>query len=279
MALYTMKELLNDAREKKYGIGYFNGVNMEMIRAYIAAAEECNSPIIIGTAQALLPNASFDWIIPLMIEQAKRAKVPVAIHLDHTYDFDVLMQALRIGFGSVMFDGSREKTIEDNIRKSAEIVKIAHGMGVGVECEIGSVGGLSDETGKEDSLIYTKPDDAKDFADKTGCDFLAVSIGTVHGVYKAEPNLDIPRLKEIRKVVDAPLVLHGGSGLSDDDFRNTIAGGVCKINVYTDIILAAKKAIEDNKELGYTDLMLIAEKAMKEATIEKLVLFGSKDKA
>ena len=278
MALYTMKELLKDAQEKKYGIGYFNAVNLEMVRAYIRAAEECNSPIIIGTAEGLLPIASFEWIAPLMIEQAKRAKVPVAIHLDHTYNFDILMQALRFGFGSVMYDGSREINQEENMRKSAEIVKVAHGMGVGVECEMGSIGGLSDETGKEDKVVYTEPEDAKKFIDYTDADFLAVSIGSAHGVYKSTPKLDLPRLHNIHALIDTPLVLHGGSGLSDDDFRNSIAGGISKINVYTDIILAAKKAIAENPTDGYTEVILKAEDAMMKATMEKLVLFGSNNR-
>lgn len=279
MALYTMKEILKDAQERQYGVGYFNAINMEMVRAYISAAEECSSPIIIGTAEALLPYGAFDWLIPVMIEQARKAKVPVAIHLDHTYRFEVLMQALRAGFGSIMYDGSRLADHRDNVKNSSEIVRIAHAMGVGVECELGSVGGLSDESGKADAVIYTEPKDAKEFIEQTETDFLAVSIGTQHGVYKATPKLDIPRLKEIRKTVDVPLVLHGGSGLSDDDFRNTIAGGISKINVYTDIILAARKAIVENPEASYTDLCLLAEKAMREATIVKLKLFGGEGKA
>ena len=207
-------------------------------------------------------------------EQARRAKVPVAVHLDHTYSFELLMQALRAGFGSVMYDGSREKTSEENIRKSAEIVRIAHGMGVGVECELGSVGGLTDSNGKVDQMVYTEPEEAKSFIDQTGTDFLAVSIGTCHGVYKATPKLDIPRLREIRKTVSVPLVLHGDSGLSDDDFRNTVAGGISKINVFTDVILAAKRAIAEHPDAGYTDLNLLAEDAMVEATVRKLELFG-----
>ena len=207
-------------------------------------------------------------------EQARRAKVPVAVHLDHTYSFELLMQALRAGFGSVMYDGSREKTSEENIRKSAEIVRIAHGMGVGVECELGSVGGLTDSNGKVDQMVYTEPEEAKSFVDQTGTDFLAVSIGTCHGVYKATPKLDIPRLREIRKTVSVPLVLHGGSGLSDGDFRNTVAGGISKINVFTDVILAAKRAIAEHPDAGYTDLNLLAEDAMVEATVRKLELFG-----
>lgn len=279
MALYTMKELLQDAEEKKYGIGYFNAVNLDMVRAYIRAAEECSSPIIIGTAEALLPYADFDSIVPVFLTEARNSSVPVAVHLDHCYTFDVLMRGLHSGFGSVMYDGSREENHEDNIRNSAELARIAHGMGVGIECELGSIGGLTDKNGKADTVIYTDPQDAAAFIDQTKVDFLAVSIGTVHGVYKAAPCLDIPRLREIYNTVDVPLVLHGGSGLSDDDFRNTIAGGIRKINVYTDIILAARKSCLENTDLPYTDMMLAAQDAMKDATKIKLELFGSAGKA
>ena len=278
MALYTMKELLKDAQEKKYGIGFFNAVNMEMVRAYITAAEEMNSPIIIGTAEGLLPYADFDWIAPLMIEKAREAKVPVAIHLDHTYHFETLMKALRAGFGSIMYDGTRGDH-QSNVENSRKIAEIAHPMGVGVECELGSVGGLYDETGHEDEMVYTKPEEAREFVEQTGIDFLAVSIGTCHGVYKATPKLDIPRLEKIRATVDVPLVLHGGSGLSDDDFRNTVKGGISKINVYTDVILAGRQALIDNSDKNYTDMCKCAEQAMKEATAAKLKLFGCAGRA
>lgn len=281
MALVTMKELLKDAQDRNYGIGYFNAVNLEMIRAYIHAAEECESPIIIGTAEALLPISSFSWIVPIMLDEAQKAKVPVAVHLDHGYSFDVIMQALRAGFGSVMYDGSRDAST--NIQNSKKIIHIAHAMGVAVECEIGSVSGLSDESGKADKMIYTDPLDAVKFVEETNVDFLAVSIGTVHGTYLTKPQLDIPRLKKIHEMVNVPIVLHGGSGLSDADFRNTISNGVCKVNVYTDIIDAARSAVEEsvrtNSSATYTDINLSAEKAMKEATIKKLMIFGSTNKA
>lgn len=279
MALYTMKEILADAREKKYGVGFFNATTLEMVRAYIHAAEECSSPIIIGTAEALLPYADFDSIIPAMIDAANKTRVPVAIHLDHTYSFDVLMRALKAGFGSIMYDGTREKSHEINVENSARLAKIAHAMGVGLECELGSVGGLSDSEGHADRVLYTDPADAQEFVEKTGADFLAVSIGTQHGVYKATPKLDIPRLKEIRAKVDVPLVLHGGSGLSDDDFRNTIAGGISKVNVYTDIILAGRAAMLSAPEEGFNDACLRMEQAMQEACAVKLRLFGSAGRA
>lgn len=279
MALYTMKEILKDARQKKYGVGHFNAVNMEMVRAYICAAEEARSPIIIGTAQGLFDVSPMEYIVPCMLSAAKNAKVPVAVHLDHTYDFGILMKALKSGFGSVMYDGTREKDPAKNIENSALLVKIARPMGIGVECEIGSVSGLTDNDGKADAMVLTEPSDAKKFIEETDADFLAVSIGTAHGAYKLPPKLDIPRLKEIHQAVSVPLVLHGGSGLTDEDFQNTIANGVCKINIFTDIITAGKEALTNNSSASYLDLVNLTIEAMKKATIRKMQIFGSAGKA
>ena len=279
MALYTMKEMLADAQKRNYGVGFFNTFNCDMARAIIRAAEECQSPVIIGPAESLLKYGTFDWTMPVLLEQAAKAKVPVAVHLDHGYSFDIILQAAKMGCGSVMYDGTREEKHEDNVRKSAELARICHAMGVGLECELGSVGGLSDETGHEDETAYTDPNEARNFIEQTNADFLAVSIGTQHGVYKSAPKLDLNRLAEIRALVDVPLVLHGGSGLSDDDFRNTIAGGIKKVNVFTDIILAAKAAIREDMSESYGDAMLRAEEAMKRAAMAKMQLFGSMGKA
>ena len=279
MALYTMKELLSAAQKNNYGVGFFNTYNMDMARAVIHAAEECNAPVIIGTAESLLKYSDYSWLMPVLLEQARKAKVPVAVHLDHGYSFDVIMQALQWGCGSVMYDGTREASHAENVRKSAELARICHAMGVGLECELGSVGGLSDETGNVDHTAYTDPNDAREFIDQTGADFLAVSIGTQHGVYKATPKLDLNRLAEIHAAVDVPLVLHGGSGLSDDDFRNTVAGGIRKVNVFTDVILAAKAVIHEDADESYGDALLRAEAAMKEAVKAKIKVFGSEGKA
>ncbi|MDR2185563.1 MAG: class II fructose-bisphosphate aldolase [Treponema sp.] len=274
MSLYTMKEILADARKRNYGAGFFNAVNIEMIRAYIRAAEDCRSPIIIGTAEALLKYGDFDWIGPVLLQAARLAKVPVAVHLDHTYRFDTIMRALRAGFGSVMYDGS-VLSYEENVRRSAEIAGIAHPMGVGLECELGKVGGLDEGEGVRGENIYTDPGQALDFVEKTGADFLAVSIGTVHGVYRETPKLDLNRLAGIRAKVNKPLVLHGGSGLSDDDFKNCIKGGICKVNIYTDIITAAANAVRKERDLAYVDINEKAEAAMYEAAVDKLKIFGS----
>ncbi|MDR2246505.1 MAG: class II fructose-bisphosphate aldolase [Treponema sp.] len=279
MALYLMKEILADARKRGYGIGYYNGVNLEMIRAYIRAAEDCKSPIIIGIAEGLMKYADFDWIAPLYLDAARRAKVPVAVHLDHTYNFEVLMRALRAGFGSVMYDGSG-LSYEENVKNSAEIAKIAHPMGVGLECELGKVGGFYNDEGIRGKNILTDPALAADFIEKTDADFLAVSIGNTHGVYTAPPAIDLPRLGEIRMNVKIPLVLHGGSGLSDEDFRNCIRGGIVKVNIYTDVITAAINMVRtENSRLNYTDLNMQAEQAMYEETVKKIRIFGSNDKA
>lgn len=279
MALYTMKEILEDAQAKNYGVGFFNTFNMDMARAVIHAAEACNSPVIIGTAEALLQYGSFEWLMPVLLQQAREAKVPVAVHLDHGYRFDIIMRAMQAGCGSVMYDGTRESCHAENVRKSAELARICHAMGVGLECELGSVGGLSDEAGKVDSTAYTDPQDAYEFIEHTGADFLAVSIGTQHGVYKAAPKLDLNRLAEIHAAVKVPLVLHGGSGLSDDDFRNTVAGGIRKVNVFTDVILAAKAELQADPEASYGDALLRAEAAMQKAVEDKIRLFGSEGKA
>lgn len=279
MSLCKMSEILKDAEVNKYGVGCFNVIDSHMARAYIDAATELNSPIIIGTAEVLLDKyGSFSSVMPALLDAARSAKVPVALHLDHSYRFETIMQAMRSGFVSVMFDGSR-LSYEQNMQASADITRIAHAMGVEIECELGCVGGLEGDNGKVDDLSLTDPAVATEFMEKTGADFLAISIGTVHGVYKATPKLNLPLLHEIRGKLKQPLVLHGGSGLSDDDFRSVIAGGISKINIYTDIILAGTKAIVENQTMRYEDLMMESEKAMKKAAMIKLSLFGSAGRA
>jgi len=275
MALYSMKEILTDAQKNGYAVGYFNAVNVDMVRAYIHAAESTASPIIIGTAEGLLPYADIDWIAPILLNAAKNAKVPVAVHMDHCYSFDIIMKALAAGFGSIMFDGS-SLAYEENIRVSADIARIAHPMGIDLECELGKVGGLEEGGGEKAKNIYTDPAQACEFVEKADADFLAVSIGTTHGVYAATPCLDLQLLEQIRKTTPVPLVLHGGSGLSDDDFRNCIRGGISKINIYTDVITAALKSVrEESEKLQYVDINRKAEEAMYEVTVNKLKLFGS----
>lgn len=277
--LVNLNEVLKKAQNEKYAVGLFNTTDTDMLQAVIEAAEESNSPVILGTAEVLLPYGELKLIAPSVIAAAKRAKVPVVVHYDHGLTFDRCIEALKLGFSSIMFDGSA-KPYEQNIAETREMVKIAHAFGATVEGEIGHVG----EAAKEDNLLtdmYTTPEEAKAYLDATGVDALAVAIGSAHGVYKKKPMLNIGRLKEISGKVKVPLVLHGGSGLSDDDFKNTIRNGIAKVNIFTDLCLAGERAMKDGaeKKLGYLETRNLKVEYIKEAVKHKMALFGSVNKA
>ena len=277
--LVNLNEVLKKAQKGKYAVGLFNTTDTDMLQAVIEAAEESNSPVILGTAEVLLPYGELKLIAPSVIAAAKRAKVPVVVHYDHGLTFDRCIEALKLGFSSIMFDGSA-KPYEQNIAETSEMVKIAHAFGATVEGEIGHVG----EAAKEDNLLtdmYTTPEEAKAYLEATGVDALAVAIGSAHGVYKKKPMLNIERLKEISGAVKVPLVLHGGSGLSDDDFKNTIRNGIAKVNIFTDLCLAGERAMKDGEEkkLGYLETRNLKVEYIKEAVKHKMALFGSVNKA
>lgn len=243
MALVTLKEILKDTEVKKYAVGMFDIINLEMTNAVIAAAEEERSPVILALAEMHTPTvAQLESIASIAVDAAKRARVPVAVHFDHGFTLENIVRAMHNGFSSVMFDGSM-LNYALNKEKTREIVRLAKIFGASVEAELGHVGGNEGEENDKYDLIYTEPDAAREFVEQTGIDALAVSIGTVHGNYKKEPRLDLERLKAIRRAVDVPLVLHGGSGLSDQDFCSCIANGIAKVNIYTDIIQAAVQRI------------------------------------
>lgn len=277
--LVNLDYVLKKAQEEKYAVGLFNTTDTDMLEAAISAAEEMNSPIIIGTAEILLPYGELDLIAPPVIAAAKRAKVPVVVHYDHGLTFERCMQALKLGFTSIMFDGSAGDS-DQNIKDTAQIVKIAHAFGATVEGEIGHVG---DATVGDNVVTdnYTTPEEALDFIEKTGVDALAVAIGTAHGAYKEKPCLDLERLRQIREKVNTPLVLHGGSGLSDDDFRNTIRDGIAKINIFTDLCVAGVEGVKEGleKELSYLEMRNLKVEKIKEAVKAKIRLFGSENKA
>lgn len=283
--LVNLNDVLKKAQAGNYAVGLFNTTDTDMLEAVIGAAEELNSPVIIGTAEVLLPYGELQLIVPSIIAAAKRAKVPVVVHYDHGLTFDRCIEALKLGFSSVMFDGSI-KDYETNIKETCEIVKIAHSFGASVEGEIGHVGnneGAAESDGVEgqNEEVYTTPEEAKSYLEATGVDALAIAIGTAHGVYKKKPQLNIERLKEIRNTVDAPLVLHGGSGLSDDDFKTTIKNGIAKVNIFTDLCLAGARAMKDGEErgIGYLETRNLKVQYIKEAVKEKMRLFGSENKA
>ena len=272
--LVNFNELLKDAKKNKYGVGLFNTTDTDMLEGVISAAEELRSPVIIGTAEILLPYGELKLIGPSLIEAAKRATVPVVVHYDHGLTFDRCMEAIKLGFSSIMFDGSAGGEAE-NIKDTAEMVKICHSMGISVEGEIGHVGN-ADVGDNETSDMYTTPEEAVSFVEQTGVDALAVAIGTAHGVYKTKPCLDIARLQQISSALDTPLVLHGGSGLSDDDFKNTIQNGISKVNIYTDLCLAGAKAMAEGGD--YITIRNRKVDYIKEAVKTKMLLFGSNGK-
>ena len=284
--LATLNDVLKPAQAGRYAVGLFNTTDTDMLQAAIEAAEEARSPIIIGTAEVLLPYGELPLIAPALLTSAARATVPVVLHYDHGLTFGKTMEALKLGFTSVMFDASA-KPYEENLAETAEVVKIAHAMGATVEGEIGHVGSAADgDDAKAD--MYTTPEEAVAFQKATGVDALAVAIGTAHGVYKSKPNLNLARLAEIRAALDTPLVLHGGSGLSDDDFRNTIAGGIAKVNIHTDMCIAGSKAMEASlaaqagrayRTFDYLETRTARVAAIKAVIAEKIRLFGSSGRA
>jgi fructose-bisphosphate aldolase class II len=275
----TLNDVLKDAQAGKYAVVLFNTTDTDMLEAAIGAAEELRAPIIIGTAEVLLPYGDLALIAPSIVEAAKRATVPVVAHYDHGLTFDRTMEALKLGFSSVMFDASTKDSAA-NLAETAEVVKIAHSFGATVEGEIGHVGQASNgDESLED--MYTTPEEADAFIKATGVDALAIAIGSAHGVYKTKPRLNLERLKEIRAKVDAPLVLHGGSGLSDDDFRNTIREGIAKVNIFTDLLLAGEAAMKEGLErnLGYLETRNLRVEKIKQAVKTKIELFGCAGKA
>lgn len=236
MPLVTSKQMLLDAQAGGYAVGAFNAENMEMVQAIIAAAEELNAPVMIQTTPSTVKYASLDAYLANVAAIAKKASVPVCMHLDHGSSFELAMQALRTGYTSIMIDGSHS-VFEENIALTKRVVDACAPSDVPVEAELGKVGG------KEDDLDggaggYTVPEEAKEFVEQTGVGSLAVAIGTAHGVYSGIPKLDLDRLSEIRKLVSIPLVLHGASGLSDEAVQESIKRGICKVNFATELRIA-----------------------------------------
>ncbi len=276
--LVNMNDILLPAKEKGCGVGFFNAVNIEMARAVIEEAQELNSPVMIGTAEVLLPVTELSEVASYLIPMAKKASVPVCVHYDHGLTFERCMEALKLGFTSVMYDCSTA-SYEDNIMNLAEMVRICHGMGVTVEGELGHVGD-NEGAGKleKPSDFYTNPDEAEDFVKRTGIDSLAVAVGNAHGDYKFPPKLDFERIKTIAQRTGIPLVLHGGSGLSDEDFRTAVKKGICKVNIFTDIDKAGARGIKEGLGAGVntmTGLIPYEIEAMKAAVRNKIMLFGS----
>lgn len=284
--LVNMNQVLLPAKKGKYAVGLFNAVNLELARGIIAAAECTQSPVIMGTAEVLLPYGPLEEVSYYLLPMAKKANVPVVIHLDHGLSRETCLKALELGFSSIMYDCSTD-SYEENVKKVKEMADIAHSYGATIEGELGHVGdnegsAEGDSRLADPSRFYTDPAMAKDFVEKTGVDALAIAVGTAHGAYKLPPKLDFPRIRTIAQTVDVPLVLHGGSGLTDTDFRRAIQEGISKVNIFTDINVAAveaqfRKFHDMNK--GIIDLIPAAVEAVKQETMKKMKLFSSDGKA
>lgn len=281
MSLVTLCDILPDAQEKRYAVGAFNVTNFEMAISIVQAAEEKRSPVIIQYTEADGARISFEEIGCYVRHLAERSCAPVCVHFDHGTTFDGCIRAIHSGFSSVMFDGS-ELPFEENVAMTQEIVRIAHAVGVSVEAEIGRMIRSGGEPLKNPDLseLMTDPAVAKEFAERTGADAIAVSFGTVHGVYKTEPHLDFDLLGTLAANIVQPLVVHGGSGLKPSDYREMAARGICKINYYSDMAnRIAKNIVSDLHDMGeniyihdWTDRQL---SMVKQEIEERMDVFGS----
>lgn len=283
--LANLNDVLIPAKRDGYGVGLFNSVNLEYARGILAAAEKLRLPVIMGSAEVLLPFCPLDELASFLIPMAKKASVPVVVHLDHGLKKETCLEALRLGFTSIMYDCSTEP-YEENVRNVKEMADIAHSYGASIEGELGHVANNEGSGGdgvdeKDPAQFYTEPEQAEDFAGRTGVDALAVAVGTAHGAYKFPPKLDFDRIRKIADRINVPLVLHGGSGLTDADFTKAIQAGISKINIFTDINLAAAAAVRENLPLsdgGFTELIPEIVSAVQAATERKMGLFCGRER-
>lgn len=282
--LVTSKELLLDAQKRGYAVGAFNVENMEMVMAVLAAAEETGSPVIMQTTPGTLKYAGLDYYYANIRTAAARTRIPVVCHLDHGNSFEVACAAFRTGYTSIMIDGSK-KPFEDNIALTRSVTQVCHAGGVPVEGELGKVGGKEDDLDNgEGENPYTDPDEAKEFVARTEADSLAVGVGTSHGVYKGVPKVNVDVLSAIRNVVTIPLVLHGTSGVPDEQVRDCVSRGICKVNYATDLRIAFMKGVKAHMEIHPEDYdpKKYGKPAMEEVkkyVIQKMEVVGSCGKA
>ncbi|HLP17228.1 MAG TPA: ketose 1,6-bisphosphate aldolase [Bacteroidota bacterium] len=288
MPLLTLKDILAPASRQAYAVGAFNVISLEYLEAIVGAAERLRSPVILNVAEVHLAYVNLDVITPAILHRALHASVPIALNLDHGLNFETIVRSVRNGFSSVMFDGSH-LPFEENIAQTREITRLCHAVNVSVEAELGAVGGSEDGelVGTIDPNRYTDPAQAEEFVRQTGIDALAIAFGNAHGKYKGDPILDFTRLDAIKKSVGIPLVLHGGSGIPDEDFRKAISLGIAKVNYFTGMAQASidtlKTAVtHHNVELkynAYPDLMLQVQNNVSAVVAAQMAVFGSVGKA
>ena len=276
----TSKEMILKAREGRYAVPAFNAENMEMVQAIVAAAEETRSPVMIQTTPTTVKYITREMAYAMVKTEADRASVPVALHLDHCENYDDVVAAMKVGYSSVMIDASKIP-YEDNVALTAKVVEAAKSFGATVEAELGTVGGKED--GHSAGVIYTDPDQALDFATRTGVDIFAVAIGTAHGFYKGEPKLNFELLAKLREMISVPLVLHGGSGVPDEMIRRTIELGISKVNFATELraamTAAVREALKNDAVIDPKKFMGPGRDAVKALCIHKIKLCGSDGKA
>lgn len=284
MPLVSMNEFLPQARTGKYAVGQFNMNNLEFAQAIMEAAIEENSPFIYGVSEGALKYMGIEFTVAMAKAAALKSGLPIALHLDHGSSFEVAMKCIRAGFSSVMFDGSHY-SYEENVRLTKEVVKAARAMGVSVEGELGTIGGVEDDLSVDEAdASLAKPEEAIRYYEETGVDCVAIAVGTAHGMYAAEPNIRFDIIKKVADAIPVPVVLHGGSGVPDDDIRNAILAGVGKINVNTENQVACTEAIrqalnKDSKVIDPRKYLTPARKAMIDVVRSKIQLFGSSNKA
>lgn len=284
MTLVSSTPLLEAARKGGYCVGAFNVHTLEMLQAVVEAAEEMQSPLIIQSTVGTVKHLGADYIAKAAMVASDKSGIPIAMHLDHCSDFNVIMQCIRAGYTSVMIDASHEP-FDVNVEMTKKVVEAANAVGINVEAELGRVGGVEDDiVVDEQHAMLADPDECARFVELTGVHTLAPAIGTAHGIYKGDPNIDFDRIGRIAAKVPVPLVLHGGSGIPDEQVKRCVSLGMSKMNVATELRIvfsdAIKKVFEQNPdENDPRKYMVPAKLALKQAAIEKLKLCGSVGKA
>jgi fructose-bisphosphate aldolase class II len=284
MALVNMRDMLEHAYRNRYAVGAFDLVGLEFLEGIMEAAEACRAPVILSLAESHFDHYDFDLLMPAVEAAARRAEVPVSIHFDHGASLESATQAINRGCNGVMVDAST-LALPENVSRTRAVVDMAHACGVPVEGELGYVAGVEGEDAVQHpgELVYTSVEEARVYVQRTGVDFLAVSIGTVHGRLKGRPKLDYSRLERINQALGVPLVIHGGTGLSDEQFQRLIANGVAKINYYTALSDAAARTLRNNAAqhagAGYTTLLRHTRDAVAAETARCMRLWGSAGRA
>lgn len=284
MGLVSSTPMLEDARKFKYGVAAINFHSFEMLQPIISAAEECHSPIILQTTEGTVKHLGLEYIVAAVQVAAAKSNTPIALHLDHCRDFNVIVRAIRAGYTSVMIDASMD-SFEDNVIKTKEVVRIARAVKVNVEAEIGKVAGVEDDIAvDEKDAFQADPEECEEFVRRTGVSTLAPAVGTAHGMYKGEPSIDYLRIQKIAARVNIPLVLHGGSGIPDEQLKRCVDSGMAKINVATEIRNTFTNAIRqfftdhpNQKDPRY--YMAYAREAVQNLVKKKINICGSPEHA